>query len=334
MRVFIAIILLIGMIMTIRIFCVTPGSNPGVWTRYGTVMTGDPSTEETAVAEPRIIYEGSPVILAGPNVYKMWYTAGWSTPKVNYAESADGKTWTKYTSNPLLTNPLHAEVMHDGATYYLWAVRSSADQKNIDLYTATDGVTFALDTSAILTTGGAGTWDANRFGNIYIWKEGTGDYRMLYEASNAADLWKIGYATSTDMRTWTKYGSNPVVSEGGMVGGPFLWKAGAGDYWLWTHRSSNIGKNTPLDFARYHSTDFTTWTRSPYQNVYHRLGTDEGANNRYGSIGDVWLIQVGSQTYMWYDASPDGEANPGQPTIKLAIANLTLAQLVETNEGP
>ncbi len=56
--------------------------------------------ESQRVECPDVFFDGS--------VYHMWYTGGnttswWNWKGIGYATSADGITWTKYESNPVLT---------------------------------------------------------------------------------------------------------------------------------------------------------------------------------------------------------------------------------------
>lgn len=289
--------------------------------RYGTILQATVAADEGNVFEPSMVVSGG--------TYYLYYTQGWDNPNMCLATSSNGQTFTKSGSNPLIAGVARNFVFKDGATWYAF-VCPYPTQTQIDLYTSSDGVSFTQDTANVLAVGAGGQWDATYVVNSFVWKEGTGDYRMLYEGMGAAAVWKIGYATSPDLRTWTKSGSNPVLSVTGGIGGPWLTKSGA-TYWLWVHRSPT--GVLPTELYRYSSPDLTTWTQNPSWSVMSRRGSDEGAVGTVGQAADPFLQEVGAQTYLYYSGTPDGSQSSGSIHIKLAIANYTLAQLVATNEG-
>lgn len=65
----------------------------------------------------------------------------------------------------------------------------------------------------------------------------------------------------------------------------------------------------------------------------NRAATDEGAGSAFGQVADLTLLEVGSRTFIWHAASPDGRVPDAHQHIKLAVAQKTLAQLVATSEG-
>jgi len=65
----------------------------------------------------------------------------------------------------------------------------------------------------IVDLGVPGSWDdAGVFWPTVIFENGI--YKMWYTGTNGTLPWKIGYATSTDGLTWTKYSGNPVMDAG------------------------------------------------------------------------------------------------------------------------
>lgn len=304
-------------------------STSKIWTPQGTVLSGTGADETNNVGEPTVIYEAGAQILTG-TVYKMWYGSGWASPQIQYAESNDGVSWTKYGSNPVLNGYNRGFVYKDGTTYKLYAVPATPLTR-FDYYTSSDGLAWTLDTSPSMSVGAAGQWDETNMGNIFVWKEGASDYRTIYEARSGTGAWHLGYATSTDGKTWSKSGSNPILNEAGSTGGPFVYKAADNTYWMWVHRS--VSSTTPTDISKYYSTNLTTWTRSPLNDTLQRSASDEGNGSANGQLSDIHMLTVGGQTYAWIGASPDGSVITGHSHIKLFIARLPLSQLIYTNEG-
>lgn len=230
-------------------------------------------------------------------------------------------------------------MLHSGATYYLYICVGTTQ---IDLHTSSNGVDFTLDTAAVIARGAGGTWDASAIGNLAVIVDGA-TWRMAYEAHGVGAGWEVGTATSANGRTWTKNPSNPVMGNsaaGTGFGGPALFKIGS-TYWCWGHVNGTL----PTDGGRFSSPDFVTWTRSPNETslltfgavpaaghlTLPRLETDEGAGLNTGQVADLSLVEVSGRTYIFYTASPDGVTNF---KIKRAVANLTMAQLVTTDETP
>lgn len=143
---------------------------------------------------------------------------------------------------------------------------------------------------------------------------------MLYEAKGASNEWKIGLATSTDGLTWTKSGSNPVLSiDGGSIGGPFVKKIGT-YYYLWAHRSAPV--SIPSYVARYRSSNLTTWTPWPAAPIFTRSGSAEGEDTYVGQDGDIHILDRGATAYAFFSGSADGTDISGDSHIILATADV------------
>lgn len=300
-----------------------------IWTRRGTVI---PIGSSGGTQEPSVIYEGNAKILSG-NVFKMWYTNGWLSPVpvVNYAESTDGVTWSEYASNPVMANGatpvVHGSVFHFGSTYYAYYSNGSPATQ-LDQWTSSDGVNWTLAHAAVLSAGTTGAWDVGGPYNPWVWIEGSTWY-MLYEGGNAADVYSLGLATSSNGISWTKYVSNPVITNSpGSVSGPTLYKIGD-TYYVWTHTS--VTSDLPTDISLWSSTDLHTWTPSSKNPIYERVLANEGGNNANGQVADAMPLEVSGMTYMYYDATPAQSA--GNIHINLATVPYTMAQLVASEMG-
>jgi hypothetical protein len=297
--------------------------NVNIWDSQGTVLSASIVVDENNVFEPTVIYDTNPQILTTSTyVFKMWFTSGWNSVGINYAESTDGISWTRYPS-VVVAGHDRSFVFKSGSTYYLYATPAAMNQ--IDLYTSVDGVTWVLDIAAVLTLGTS--WDSAYLANMCVWIEGTNEWKMLYEAQSGGS-WSIGLATSSDGRVWTKSASNPVFTGAGSYGGPDIHRIGS-NYYLWLHASAVAG--LPTDIYGYNSTDMISWIQSPSMAVLSRTTWDEGPNTSYGQVADVSLVEANGKTYLFYSASPNGTTQNASAHIKLAIADMLLTELAATN---
>jgi hypothetical protein len=312
-----------------------PNGGEAVWKRLGTAI--DPTVTNCGatqnIAQERgMLYEGNPKILTSyPNVFKMWYHAGTgANSQTNYAESGDGINWTCYASNPVIGQgwtQIHG-MTKSGATYVTYLVNVSTS--NVDRFTSSDGITWTLANSNVLTHNTQG-WESGTLVNPFVFLDG-GTWTMLYQSATAGSGFPMGLATSSDGITWTKYVSNPVLTNaaGAIEGISGVWATKIGStYWLWG------GNNLPSDTVRYSSSDLHTWTRSPaYICTFCRGTLDEGVNtltNGGQSMDDPTLLQVGNQTYLYGGTANNQSTGPFK--IKVAVANMPISQLVITNEG-
>lgn len=303
-----------------------------MWKPQGTVLAGVAPDATNNVLEPTVLYDINPQIVGGTYCFKMWYTQGWGTwadIHINYAESTDGLSWTKYASNPLTSNYARSTVLKSGSTYYMYA---SYEDGRIDRLTSADGLSWTVTHTGVVAVGAGGTWDDAYLANPFVWIEG-GTWNMLYEARRVSTVWRIGLATSADGITWSKSGSNPVITETGAVGGPCVHKAADGTYWLWLHRAPS--NSLPTSIYRYWSTNLTTWTRKPdHKAVVNRLGVDEGEGTEVGQTADPSVLEVNGRAYMYYSATAHGGDPSGHLHICARLSDLSLDELVRTEEGP
>lgn len=293
------------------------------WDKQGIVI----SESGKGVMEPSVIYDSSPQILTG-NVFKLWYGAfATGSYLVYYAESANGIDWTKYSGNPVLNTrekTVRPYVLKNGATYFMYVMGGTTEQA-YDRWNSTNGLSWQKDKDNTLTIGSG--WDGNNLGNPCVWVEGS-SWKMLYEACGTK--WQIGLATSSDGKTWTKSGSNPVLSGTGSCGGPHCFKIGS-TYYLWFHEAPSGG--LPTDICRASSTDLITWTHygGDYYPVFPRTKTWEGVGSSTGQVADAHLVEALNKTWIYYTATP----NQTLSSFKIACAYTTysMSDLVKTAEN-
>ncbi len=163
----------------------------------------------------------------------------------------------------------------------------------------------------ILTTGAAGSFDAKYIlsPNVLYVK---GMYHMWYEAASGTNNYSVGYATSPDGITWTKYAGNPVLQldpspsafDGKAITSPRVHWDGQRFHMLYLGQStSNI-----LRMGYAYSSDGIHWTKNPtFVLDVGALGTWDGAG-----VGPGAFMKEGAKWELWYDAvSSTGEWRTG-----------------------
>lgn len=184
-------------------------------------------------------------VIKDGTTYKMWYSGNnYSAPdgpgwQVGYAESANGTTWVKYGSNPVLLRGTGDDwdadglgaptVIKDGTLYKMWYVgwNDAQGTYGIGYAESPDGISWVkynnpsnngnppfANSDPVLTPGNAGSWDSYEAEMPSVIKEG-GVYRMWYYGIQSKDTPDtIGYASSYDGINWNKYQGNPVMMSG------------------------------------------------------------------------------------------------------------------------
>lgn len=139
------------------------------------------------------------VIDMGDGTYRMYYNGlpdGTPTYKTGFATSSDGLTWTKYASNPIVTDAnIFFKPYKDGADWYAIAKQGSQHK----VYTSNNGIawTFARN---ITLTGCRFITDIFKFGGVF--------YCYGYSDDSAySDTYEKCF-TTTDFTTFTDQGNS------------------------------------------------------------------------------------------------------------------------------
>jgi predicted GH43/DUF377 family glycosyl hydrolase len=180
---------------------------------------------------------GRPSIIKDGSIYKAWYHA-YGTPYggsakylICYATSTDGVTWTKQVNGcPVLYNGVAGKfdadhvtkpsVIKNGATYHMWYTGDGSGNSAIGHATSPDGIVWTRQNSgnAVLQAGVAGKFDDLFVGDASVILDGA-TYKMWYVGYKTSDnIYRIGYATSTDGDTWTRQNSGNAVVNVGAAG--------------------------------------------------------------------------------------------------------------------
>ncbi len=194
----------------------TNPANPNQWTLYSgnPVLTHIPGfTERFGIIHGKVLQDGE--------TYKIWFSSVSDTDCyfANYATSADGKHWTRYGSNPIISPTSGTpdaggvevgSVIKTGSgfrMFYEGFIRNPVTWTALTAVSA-DGITWEKSPGTILSPGSAESWDGDDVSVSDVVKCGEVYYLYFTGRGPAA---AIGVATSSDGVTWTKYSGNPIL---------------------------------------------------------------------------------------------------------------------------
>jgi len=195
--------------------------------------------------------------------YHMFYVGANNTTldgswQIGLATSSDGVTWTRSSSNPILkagvdsydkyglTDPV---VFHANGTWHLWYggnTNSSSPDIDICYATSSDGDSWSKYFSNPVVSNNANDsrWNGTELRpESVIWDGGA--YKMFYSAMGDENVTRLGWAKSTDGKSWTDYKYNPVrVSTSGWMKGEVSYgsvEASGSYYRMWVAADGSNG---------------------------------------------------------------------------------------------
>ena len=273
--------------------------------------------------------------------YKMYYDGNDSLHmRIGLATSADGKSWTKYAANPILSygssgtwDCAHLNgpaVIKDGSTYKMWYSGSDWTHYRIGYATSSDGISWTKYAgNPIFNIGGNGEWDRGSVGYCNVIKEGN-EYKMWF-SGNTGSSFNIGYANSSDGINWTKCASNPVLKTGVANSWDAL-DAGlatvvnvSGEYRMW-YSGEKVADQWSIGYAS--STNGIDWTKFTNNPVLVKGAGWDATNVFFPSV-----LYNGSAYQMWYTGVASGGAQkigyaegwntiPNAPSISAPANNI------------
>lgn len=229
--------------------------------------------------------------------YKFFYT-GYNNPiivdsKIFYAYSSNGKDWTKYAGNPVISDNYYEDpyIVKSGNTYYLYAEDVLAVSK-IRRWHSSDCVTWIDD--------GLITGVATACASPLAWIEGATWY-LLYENMVAGGV--INLATSSDGLAWTDEATNPVFTVGDTswcenpdIAPDEIVKIDATYYLTYHNWNGHYGVGSGIAT----STDLKTWTDSANSPITSLITTVNG-----GVIYCAMPYSIGANTAFLYEFGDD-----------------------------
>jgi hypothetical protein len=249
------------------------------------------------------------VVKEGP-LLRMWFTGN---DGIGDALSFDGKRWYRPVDMPLISPGRGASVIKDDEGYKMYYYTGPDYSHMISLATSPDGINWMpYSGNPILTEGDLGTWEQVGVWNPCVVLEGS-IYKMWYQAYDG-EFSSIGYATSSDGYTWTKYVGNPVLEHGGIgefdyytAGQPTVVWSGSRYDMLYTSTSGTgtnmVGYASSVDglhWNKYGGNPVMTATSNPWENVRTTAGqilfVDGVFHHWYHAQGDAGSWQIGYAT--------------------------------------
>jgi hypothetical protein len=242
--------------------------------------------------------------------------------------------WNRHASNPVLDVGLSGSwddnrvfdpiVIFDGMMYRMWFSGYDGSRYRIGYATSPDGITWTKHPgNPILDLGSSGSWDDyNTHANSVIFDGAT--YHMWYTGQPDGTKGRIGYATSPDGISWTKYAGNLCL---GTSGDGCVFDTGPVGAWDDTYVYS---PSVFFDGVTYHmwytgcefivykigyatSPDGITWTRNPSNPVLDAgpAGSFDDLKVLYPSV----LYNSATSTYhMWYTGNNATNSSVGHAT--------------------
>lgn len=297
----------------------------------------------TRAQEPNVLYESGCLAVASP-CFKIWHSVTTGFPTGDsyeaYQESVDGLTWTLVGSTGV---PGQSSIIHVGSTYYLYTSNGGAGNfKQLTLWTSADGFHDWSNQGTVITPSATATDpDSGGVYNSNVSYDPTDGWKMLYECGPLAQpsWWHLCYATSRDGRTWTKSALSPLNGwangySNGYAGTPFPAGSGPdihkinGQYWVFSHNGippSNL-------YLSYWGDGTGMITLHPASAILSR-GAAADETGTYAQVADPSVVEVNGKTYIFYAANDNGNGSATAYDIKLAIADMPLAQFVTTKGG-
>jgi uncharacterized repeat protein (TIGR01451 family) len=216
---------------------------------------------------------------------------------------------TKYDGNPVLTVGADGSwdddavwgpaVLKEVSSYKMWYTGTDgSNPSRIGLATSSDATTWTKAATNPVLSPGDEWWEIKgiRVGSV-IFDDGL--YKMWFAGFDIDGVSRIGYATSPDGVTWTKYGGNPVLNVGNFgsfeesgVEKPTVFKEDS-TYHLWYTGSDGMTQR----IGHTASSDGINWTKDPVNPVLE-VGSP-GAWDWLHVYGPS-VVKVGAEYKLWY----------------------------------
>ena len=203
------------------------------WTKYSgnPVLTKgtDTAWDSVSIAPGSVFWDGSKFVMY------YWGTDSTTNPGYfGYATSTNSISWSKSSSNPIITpSGSHEDrwirspyVIKMGSTYKMWY---AGNYWYVRYATSTDGINWSEQGDVLKGSDDPQAWDSGAiYSTAVVYDAAANNYKMLYSGGDYyTAIWRTGFATSPDGITWTKYPGNPIIGPSTSGG----WESGDSTDW-------------------------------------------------------------------------------------------------------
>lgn len=315
-------------------------------TKLGTVLSPGPATFDAGMVESPSVWWDEPSQRYGM-VYT-GYNAAISASAIGLAWSEDGVTWTKDGASPILSGSgsgfdsvgCTSPVMYwEAGTYFLFyagltATGYEGGTPSIGLATFTTMPGTPTRLGQVIPNSGAG-WRANATFHSSIVKVGT-TYYNFFNARSGAGVESIGYATSTNLTSWTVDDVNsPMISPAGGSAWDSWWVADPsvfrlGDVWFMGYAGSQTSYTPGCDgYAWTTAAAFPLgWTRWTYNPVLSPDPIDSNFSAK------PYIVLTQSQLLHYYTSVPQPHSVIGLAVSDLPVPTSTAVSGVKVTGVP
>lgn len=256
-----------------------------------------------------------------------------SSDRVVFAQ----REFVTYSGNPILqpTEPWEGDeircpfIIRDSEVYKMWysgqiSAGLPEDLTRIGYATSEDGVNWnKLISNPVLDVGGSDTWEEHGVDDPTVILDGS-TYKMwytgvTYDLDTEEETACIGYATSSDGITWTKWSGNPVLQPGAVgawddqyIDDATVIKDGS-VFRMWYKAFSTNDPNDRVGYAT--SSNGISWDKYPAPVIEHGQEPDvikdsENYKMWFHRSGEGILYATSIDGIVW-DEHPDSVLNSG-----------------------
>ncbi|MHA1683033.1 MAG: hypothetical protein ACTSUE_18995 [Promethearchaeota archaeon] len=266
----------------------------------------------------------APDILKANGMYLMWYGGQGSDghDSIHFATSANGEDWVKYGVAIGVANNSHVNdpsvVVVNGTYYMFYTVAPVGIMDEIWMATSANGLNWTVHGQVLGPTSSG--WESLKVGRpsvLYI----NDTFMMWYDGSEKDPAHPtepkpgsgrhVGYATSIDGISWTRWSGNPVFNDSGAIDVEFfdgafiaVEESGTGIRW-------RTGSNQ------------TNWEQS-YKVLFSKMDTPF---DPYGHVTPFIFIEGGSWVATYTGAATSEGWNRNRIAVWYPMKNVTLTSV-------
>ncbi len=201
-------------------------------------------------------------------------------------------------------------IIKDGGLYKMWYSGHNGSNYQIGYATSNDGVLWEkYSGNPVLTAGSSGRFDEDNVMSPWVIKDGS-TYKMWYSGSQTGPVWRIGYATSSDGISWTKFDGSETAQSVLDLGAGFdvhdvfhcTVIKNETDYFEMWYTGNDGSSNLAIGHAW--SSDGESWTKNSANPVMDGTGGDSWDDTNVFSPCVIKVAEYADYR-MWYSGGND-----------------------------